>query len=268
MTATAEADRAALREEIRQAAGQLAALIAPVADTSVPLPRSTWTVGEAAAHIAYANAQFAKLATGLAFIHGDGTPAGLAAANAQALAAFPERGGAPLAEAIVSGAEQFLDALATHPASERVLSPMGEMDLDTLACYLLTHMAIHAASLALGLGQPASLTARQVTLMLPFLVYVMPRVVDRDAIDGLDACIALHLRGGPGLVLDFQRGGLTVGSAPGRKVDCHVSADPVALFLVMMGLKGQWGAIARGKLRTWGRKPWLALRLVSLFDVP
>jgi hypothetical protein len=45
-------------------------------------------------------------------------------------------------------------------------------------------------------------------------------------------------------------------------------ADPAAFLLVGSGLRSQWGQIARGKLLTWGRKPWLALRFVSLFSPP
>jgi len=51
-------------------------------------------------------------------------------------------------------------------------------------------------------------------------------------------------------------------------VDCHIFAEPVALFLVAMGLKKQWGPIATGKLMTWGTKPWLALQFVGFFATP
>lgn len=61
---------------------------------------------------------------------------------------------------------------------------------------------------------------------------------------------------------------MTTGSVPSRRVDCHISADPVAFFLLGSGLASQWPLIARGKLMTWGRKPWLALKLASLFVSP
>jgi hypothetical protein len=37
---------------------------------------------------------------------------------------------------------------------------------------------------------------------------------------------------------------------------------------VAMGITSQWTGIAKGKLLTWGRKSWLALRFVGFFDVP
>jgi hypothetical protein len=66
----------------------------------------------------------------------------------------------------------------------------------------------------------------------------------------------------------FDKGRITVDTKPPRRVDCHISADPVALFLVGLGLKKQWGPIATGKLTTWGTRPWLALQFVSFFEVP
>ena len=66
----------------------------------------------------------------------------------------------------------------------------------------------------------------------------------------------------------FDKGALSIDTEPPRRVDCHISAEPVALFLVALGLKKQWGPIATGKLMTWGTKPWLALQFVGFFATP
>jgi hypothetical protein len=63
-------------------------------------------------------------------------------------------------------------------------------------------------------------------------------------------------------------GEAVVETIPSRRVDCYISADPVAFFLVATGLESHWRLIARGKLMTWGRRPWLAVRLPTLFVVP
>ena len=70
------------------------------------------------------------------------------------------------------------------------------------------------------------------------------------------------------VAVTFDKGLLRLDTKPPRRVDCHIVADPVALFLVAMGLKKQWGPIATGKLMTWGTKPWLALQFVGFFATP
>jgi hypothetical protein len=47
-----------------------------------------------------------------------------------------------------------------------------------------------------------------------------------------------------------------------------LSADPVAFLLLAYGRRGQWPLIAQGRLLSYGRKPWLALSLRSLFVNP
>ena len=84
----------------------------------------------------------------------------------------------------------------------------------------------------------------------------------------LTASFLLHLRGGPKVAVIFDKGVLRLDAKPPRRVDCHIFAEPVALFLVAMGLKKQWGPIATGKLMTWGTKPWLALQFVGFFATP
>jgi hypothetical protein len=69
-------------------------------------------------------------------------------------------------------------------------------------------------------------------------------------------------------VLHFDDGDLTVEPEPSGRVDCHLSADPVAFMLVGWGRIGQGPAILKGQLLAWGRKPWLGLKLRSLLRNP
>jgi hypothetical protein len=55
---------------------------------------------------------------------------------------------------------------------------------------------------------------------------------------------------------------------PGVPVDCHVSADPVALLFVAYGRRSQWGPILTGRMLAWGRKPWLSVRLTTYLVAP
>ncbi|MGH3946139.1 MAG: hypothetical protein ACRDSI_14000, partial [Pseudonocardiaceae bacterium] len=61
---------------------------------------------------------------------------------------------------------------------------------------------------------------------------------------------------------------LRVEEPSSRRVDCHISADPVAMLMVFWSRQSQWTAIAKGKLMAWGRKPWLGPQFRALMRNP
>ncbi|WP_351228133.1 maleylpyruvate isomerase family mycothiol-dependent enzyme [Streptomyces sp. NPDC002133] len=261
-----------LGDAIHGTAEEIAALLRGVTDTGVPVPGSQWSLGEAAAHLAQANELMADLAAGTERGYGDGTPQSLAAANEQALAAFDERGADPLADMIVAQAEAFLAAsLKTAEqgsAAATPLTPLGPMGLAELGSYLLTHMLGHGYDLARALGRPHMIDRTRVELTLPFLITAMPRVVNSAATTGLNARYSVRLRGGAGIGVTFTDGEVAVGTqAPGRP-DCTILIEPVTFLLMALGRCAPWGAMARGRVLAWGRKPWLAPRFPTLFTAP
>ncbi|MEU6367026.1 maleylpyruvate isomerase family mycothiol-dependent enzyme [Streptomyces sp. NPDC046931] len=261
-----------LGQAIRETAADIAALLRTVADTTVPVPDSEWTVGEAAAHLALANELMADLAAGRERPYGDGTPQSLAGANERSLAAFGEREAEPLAAMIVAQADGFLDAIArasADQAADRTLvTPLGPMDRSTLASYLLTHMLGHGYDLARALDRPHMIDRARVGLCLPFLLVAMERVVDAAASDGFTARYALRLRGGPAFGVTFTDGAVSVTSGPPDRPDCAILTEPVTFLLIALGRCDPWRAIARGRVLAWGRKPWLAPRFPTLFTAP
>jgi hypothetical protein len=84
----------------------------------------------------------------------------------------------------------------------------------------------------------------------------------------LRATYDLRIRGGDSFHFLFDNGQLHIVEASSRKVDCHISADPVAFLMVVWNRQSQWSAIARGKLMSWGRKPWLGPQLRALIRNP
>ena len=66
----------------------------------------------------------------------------------------------------------------------------------------------------------------------------------------------------------FDDGQLRLDKPPRRRVDCYLSADPVAFLLVFWNRKSRRAAIAQGQLSAWGPKPWLAPRFRSLLLEP
>jgi hypothetical protein len=261
-------DRVGARQALLEVTEVVAGMVRPLQDTAVPIPGFDWTVGEMANHLAMAAQLFVDLAGGATRMHGDQTKEGLAAANAALLAGDLERSGEKLADAIVTSTRTFLETVDTRPSGQLVMAPAGRMDMDTFVSYALTHAGQHSCAIARAVHQPRPITKQHVNLMMPFLCLGMENFVSKEKTKNLTASFLLHLRGGPKVAVTFDKGAISVAAKPPRGVDCHISADPVQLFLVAMGLKKQWGPIATGKLMTWGKKPWLALQFVSFFAVP
>lgn len=257
-----------LADAIRDTAEDIAALLRGVADTGAPVPGSEWTMGEAAAHLAQANELMADLAAGRERSYGDGTPQSLAAANQRALAEFAERGADPLAGMIVAQADAYLEAMNQGRAEEAVLTPLGPMTRAVLGSYLLTHMLGHGYDLARAVGRPHMIDAARVELTLPFMITAMPRVTNAAATAGLTARYRVRMRGGTGLGVTFTNGAAAVSPEPPSRPDCTILTEPVTFLLMALGRCEPWGAIARGRVLAWGRKPWLGPRFPTLFTAP
>lgn len=281
VSASRPALTAPLIEALHGAAEDTAALLRSGADTTAPIPGAEWTVGEAAAHLALANALMASLARGEEHGYGDGTPAGLAAANEESLAAYPERDGAVLADEITRHTRAFTEAAAERAPDEPVLTPMGPMDMRTFGSYLLTHIMGHGYDIAVALGRPHMVDRKRVELTLPFFVNAMPRVVHPSA-KGHTARYRMKLWGGSGFTVTFTDGAADVrlesaeasgsgsgsGSEAAGPVDCTIRGEAVDFFLLALGRRNVWSVMGRGKVFAWGRKPWLAPRFPDLFVAP
>jgi uncharacterized protein (TIGR03083 family) len=253
---------------IRDTAEEIAALLHPGVDMTLPVPRSQWDVGEAAAHLAQANELMADIAAGHARSYGDGTPQSLAAANERALAEFGERGAEPLAAMIVAQADAYLKAMNESATEGTVVTPLGPMSLGVLGSYLLTHMLGHGYDLARALGRPHMIDRARVELTLPFMITAMPRVTDTDRTANLTARYAIRLWGGGRFGVTVSDGAVSVDSQPPARPDCTILIEPVTFLLMALGRRDQWGAIAQGRILVRGRKPWLAPRFPALFTAP
>ncbi|MEV7487572.1 maleylpyruvate isomerase family mycothiol-dependent enzyme [[Kitasatospora] papulosa] len=257
-----------LADALRATAEEVAQLLRRAPDTGAAVPGLVWTVGERAAHLAQANELMADVAAGRPRRHGDGTLEGIAAANEQALDAFAERRAAPLAAMIVTRTEAYREAVASHPAEETLLTPMGPMNRVVLGSYLLTHMLGHGFDLARALKRPYMVDRARARLTLPFLLEAMPRVTDAAATAGLDARYAVRLWGGGRFGVTFTDGTATVGHAFPDRPDCTISIEPVTFLLMALGRCSPAGAMARGRVLAWGRRPWLGPRFPEYFTAP
>ena len=264
----AVANRRQTQELARTMAGRVGGLIRPLRDTSTPVPKTEWTVGEHAAHLAIAKDLMARMLAGEPLTYADGTREGLAQANFESLIGYTERDGAVLADRIESAVDAFCRKAETLPPNAVRNSPVGPMPVDTFTAYLLTHLMTHGEFMARALRKRSILDRQSVIAALPFIYLAFERFVDREATRNFTAAYAVHMRGGPRFYVTFDQGEIRISDTPVRRVDCHISADPVALFMVGIRLIEQWGPIAKFKLTTWGPKPWLAFKFAGTFLPP
>lgn len=257
-----------IRTAAEAQAGRIAAMVAGADDLAIMIPRSQWSVAEAAAHLAFTTIGLAMMARGLAIPYGDGTREGLAEANAGSLDGYSERHGPTLARELIDNTKMAFDEAEAQPADQVCPTPMGEVGVDGLVAYVLTHQAMHGSAIATAFGAPPPFEPDDVELMWPFIRHVLPRVVDRAAIAGLTACAELVFTDRFRICLMFSNGTVHAAEAPTRPVDCRISGDARSLFLVLVKILRLEEATASGGLRVDGPRPELGRRLADLFDIP
>jgi hypothetical protein len=156
--------------------------------------------------------------------------------------------------------------------SEDTLVPwLGGIQLPVrvVACHLaFSEWLLHGYDIARAIKTPWPIKRADALLFLegaalPIMSHADPRAfVNQREAKGLSVAYKLKLRGGNETSLRIDDGALTVGrSGP---VDCTISCDPAATTLVMFGRRPLAHAALRGQLLTWGRRPWLALKLPQL----
>lgn len=257
-----------LSEQIVAVARRIAELTASSPSTGIAIPGASWTVGEAAAHLVLANGLMAAIAGGRPSPYGDGTKSGLADANAQSLSGYQERDATVLGAQLTANADAFVEAARGRPGTDLVDTPLGPLTMDLLSRYVLAHQLSHGTAIASALRVAPLVRPDHVPLVLPFVLATMPRLVDPATIGDFTAVYEVRVRGVSRFSAVFAGGKATIGEQHDGPVDCVISADPVSFFLLAAGLANQWPLIARGRLRAWGRRPWLALRFRRFFAIP
>ena len=267
---TAAVDLAAVRAALQRVAPNVAGLVRSAPDAGAPVPGSDWTVGDVAAHLvigAEAYAGYATGATNAVFDVSDIAGGSLTRSSAALLDAERERDLPGLADRMESAATAVLQASEGRGADDIVLWNGQPIGLSAMLGIGLAEFLLHGRDLAKALSQPWPIEPGDARLVLASALPVLPLLVDPVTTAHAHARYDLRVRGGAHVVLAIGDGTLRVGP-PDSSVDCHVSADPVALLLVAYGRTSQWGPILTGKLVAWGRKPRLGPKLVSYLVAP
>jgi uncharacterized protein (TIGR03083 family) len=259
-----------VREALGRVAGEVCSMLESAPDGDVSVPGSEWTVADVAAHLALGTEAY------IGYVGGGTDPfvdvsdiagGSLTGTNATRLGAEPERHLPALVSRLRAAASTLLDATAGRNRDELVSWNGQPLALADMLGIGLGEYVLHGRDIARALGRRWDIRRDDARLILAAALPLLPLLVDPTATAGVRARYDLRVRGGTRVVVTIQEGELAV-SHDREPVDCHVSADPVALLLVAYGRRTQWVPILTGKLLAWGRKPWLGLRLVRYLVAP
>lgn len=234
----------------------------------------TWTVGEVAAHLSHTFRADADAIAGRPVPEATVTKAGIAEGTARLLAEDGERDPVVLADRIAALAGEF-DDVAARSRSAAVSWLQGlRLPLSMVAGHLLNECLVHGYDIATATGQPWPVRPGHALLALeefvfPLIAALPPTaLVNQEKAGSFRARVELRPRGGRRTVMVFDRGSLMLDAGRAGAVDAHISADPRALQLLLIGRRGIGRALLKGKIVAWGRRPWKLARVLSVISPP
>jgi hypothetical protein len=272
--------QAALRQEVCR----VTTLLRSIEDPLIPA-LGQWNLAEVAVHLSHAWSGLPALARqDLArFQDALHNPDGvllrsideLGNATALAVKSDPERDLRALADRIESQAREYFSAcVGEDPQAPRQWMVQGvTVSQSMLTYHLLNETLVHGYDIAHAAGRRWRIERSHAALVVSrFLIPVIRALGSQTLVAGVQAsaCITyeLRIRGGDRFCFVFNDGVLSVEDPSPRRVDCRISADPVAFLMVTWARQSQWSAIATGKLLAWGRKPWLGPKFRGLMRNP
>jgi hypothetical protein len=255
-----------LRAEVELAAARFDALVAGL-DPDRAVDGSDWAVGDTSAHVITVLDRWRRMAGGASLDVAPGRAFGprMAEINRREIDAVA---GADAADSVRDATVRWLE-VAADPTAE--MHPFGLDDatctLAEAAGVLLGEILLHGRDVARSTGGSWPITRHQALAVDEGVLPLLPVLYDGAPTRGHTYEIDLRLRGrAPGRAICLRCGptAVVVTEGHGQHPDVHISADPVTWLLLGYGRMSRTRAAAGGGLVTWGRRPWLALRLGEL----
>ena len=232
-----------------------------------------WGVGEVACHVSHVFTVDTDSIAGRPLPEVELRPSEVAAMNDAELATDSERDLGVLAERIESALAEFLEVSAA-PSGEQVTWLDGiRIPASAAACHLLEELLVHGFDIASATKRPWNIEPGHAVLALsgaaaPIVNAAGPvAFVKRDRAEGFRARFDIRFRGHDRVSFLFDDG-LSVGGPISSAVDAHVSVDPAAALLLMLGRVGVGRLILAGKVAVWGRRPWRLLQALKVITPP
>ncbi|MFI5801379.1 maleylpyruvate isomerase N-terminal domain-containing protein [Streptomyces sp. NPDC051561] len=269
------------RAALRAAAARLVRLLREAPDLHAASGLPAWTVGDVGAHLASVFLAYGAGFTDDAVEWGHVLPPQegtlterIAALNAHSVGLVTGAERARIGDVVAERGETFLRATEGLDPETLVATPWyGPQRTVTLAAataMVLSESLVHGLDIARGAGLPWRIGPDEACLVLGQAMPTMMRLaLDPEKARGVSMAFDLAVKGGPRLAIVVADGTVTVTrDAPPRVYDCRLTVSPTAFLLVSFRRTPMWQAIARGRMRAGGRRPWRALRLAGLLANP
>src|SRR5215475_5414067 len=262
-------DRARAAAAAAGAASQLVALLRAGPDPGLTAV-GRWTVRDVAAHIAGGAELYAQIARGTP--SPASTIEGITALNDQILSTIGEQDLPALAGRVEAAVAGLLAAADGHQGDPGVPRHAGlRLPMSTLLAAACGEYLVHGYDIARAARLPWPVPADWARTVFLGLLPVLPHYLLAERARGRPARYDIRLRGehGARAVFTIADGELAI-EAPraGPPADCYLSADPWAVLLVLYSRSGPLKPGLTGRIVAWGRRPWLALTLPTLFRNP
>jgi len=265
-------DPTAARAALASVVPRLATLVRSIGNPLAPAV-GEWNAGDVAVHLAHVWERLPALAAG-GVASPLQAPEELAGLTVAMVREEPARDLEAIAARIEAGASAYLATPITDSAPRPWLVEGTALPASAFACHILNESLVHGYDIAHAEGRPWRIDPAHAGMaimgfLFPALSVVDPRFpVDQRLAAGLRACFDIRVRRAGRVFLVLEDGALTVEPPSQRPVDCHISAEPATLFLLIWARSDQWSGALSGKLWMWGRRPWLGARLPGMLRNP
>ncbi|WP_314613514.1 maleylpyruvate isomerase N-terminal domain-containing protein [Streptomyces stackebrandtii] len=270
--------RAALAAAIPRLVGLLRAVPDLDAPSGVPL----WTVGDVGAHLTSVYLAYGSVVSADGAVDwADLLPSGdlpfverITAMNATSVGLLGGPDRARLGDLLAERGETFLrvtEGLAPDtPVTAPWYGPEPTLTVAVVTGLMLSETLVHGLDIARGARLPWPIGPDEASLVIgQSMPAMMSLALNEAKAQGVRIAFDLVVKGGPRLAIVVDDGTMTVTrDAPPRMYDCRITVAPTAFLLVSFRRTPIWKAIAQGRMRAGGRRPWLATRLGELVATP
>lgn len=224
-----------------------------------------WTITDVVGHVAMEPGRYRDLMAGTGAW--PSTAAELPAFNAEQIKNLPTRNRARLMDILQESLAALLGAVRGFREEAPLIWFDGDQRVraDVALGTLTGEFLVHGRDIAMTAGKPWIIDPAQVPVVLAGQHQVMPGWVSPAAARGHTATYEFRVRGFGSHIYEFTDGVLEVDPTRPRRLDVHVSVEPVTALLLSYGRIGPIWPSLTGRVLAWGRKPWLAATLNQRF---
>lgn len=258
--------RGELRSRIRQAGERFDGLVRS-ADPHARPPGHAWTVQQIAVHVLTVAHRYQHLARGLEYVHA-ASPSVFAAHNQTeldaAMAPVPD-----VADKLVAMRDEldaYFDTIADTP---RILPfhAFSTMSGVTAQTNWLGELLLHGDDIAAAMNADWELPERDMLLVARGLMEVGPAYLRSEVPATTDVCVALQVPQAREFVVRIRDGLAEMRPRRvGDRPDAVLRVSAVTLTQLFYQRIGSFGSVRRGLRIVGGRRPWVALKLMSHFE--